>query len=152
MGGGVGKSIENSVGLRSDWCRVVSAVGHKEERGVAGHVSGSGVEAIGRSGCFGRCLDRRQNSEGSPDKTLQDVTLPRASGKAVDRRKKGDFKERSGRGPGPDYVIRRSILLLEMAFGADLTGVTGEQLETGHVEVLASQCFDIQYVCFATLQ
>ena len=47
-GGGVGKSIENSVGLRSDWCRVVSGVGHKEERGVAGHVSGSEIEAFGR--------------------------------------------------------------------------------------------------------
>ena len=62
--GGVGKSIESSVGLRSDWCRGVSGVRHKEERGVAGHVSGSGVEAIGRSGCFGGSLDRRQNSEG----------------------------------------------------------------------------------------
>ena len=62
MKGGVGKSIESSVGLRSDWCRGVSGVRHKEERGVAGHVSGSGVEAIGRSGCFGRVLDKRQNS------------------------------------------------------------------------------------------
>ena len=63
MEGGVGKSIESSVGLRSDWCRGVSGVRHKEERGVAGHVSGSGVDAIGRSGCFGGSLDRRQNSE-----------------------------------------------------------------------------------------
>ena len=65
MEGAVGKSIESSVGLRSDWCRGVSGFGHKEERGhdVAGHVSGSGVEAIGRSGCFGGSLDRRQNSE-----------------------------------------------------------------------------------------
>ena len=59
------KSIESSVGLRSDWCRGVSGVRHKEERGVGstGYVSGSGLEAIGRSGCFGGSLDRRQNSE-----------------------------------------------------------------------------------------
>ena len=87
----------------------------------------------------------------------QDVTLLGVPGKVsrnhcANSRQKSDFEEHSGSGPGPDYVIRRSILLLEMAFGADLTGVTGEQLETGHVEVLASQCFDIQYVCFATLQ
>ena len=42
------EGIESRVGLRSDWCRVVSGVGHKEERGVAGHVSGSEIEAFGR--------------------------------------------------------------------------------------------------------
>ena len=58
------EGIESSVGLISDWCREVSGVRHKEERGVVseGYVSGSGVEAIGRSECFGRVPDKRQNS------------------------------------------------------------------------------------------
>ena len=54
---------------------------------------------------------------------VQDVTLPGVSGE-----KEG---EHSGRDPDPDYVIRRSIQLLEMALSGDLIRATGEQ--TGHV-------------------
>ena len=62
---------------------------------------------------------------------VQVVTLPGVSGKVsrnhcANSRQESDFEEHSGRDLGPDYVIRRSIQLLEMAFGGDLTGATGE--------------------------
>ena len=68
-------------------------------------------------------LDGFQTRDRTVRTGVQDVTLPGVSGE-----KEG---EHSGRDPDPDYVIRRSIQLLEMAFGGDLIRATGEQ--TGHV-------------------